>query len=139
MRDLWSSLQRAFLQQALGRATFHDSEREQMERIGVRQAIPGVVYQTDARLKRYVDAGVLTDETLVSAFADAAQRFPDRVALSELDWTCTYRELDALTDRAASAFLRLGLKPLDRMLFQLPNSKELVIAVLGCLKAAIIP
>jgi 2,3-dihydroxybenzoate-AMP ligase len=139
MSVLWSCLRRAFLQQALGRATFHVSERQQMERIGVRQTIPGVVYQTEARLQRYVDAGVLTDETLVSAFTDAVKKFPDRVALSEVNWTCTYRELDALTDRAASAFLRLGLKPLDRMLFQLPNSKELVIALLGCLKAGVIP
>lgn len=110
-----------------------------MDRIGVRSEMPGVVYQTTERLRQYVEAGILTDETLVSAFAEAVNSYPNRTALSEVDWTCSYEELDALTDRAASAFIRLGLKPLDRVLFQLPNSKELVIAFLACVKAGLIP
>ncbi|MEY9204857.1 2,3-dihydroxybenzoate-AMP ligase [Bradyrhizobium elkanii] len=110
-----------------------------MGQIGPSHRIPGVVYQSQERLQRYVDVGVLTDETLVSAFRRAVGRFSTRTALSEINWQCTYAELDALTDRAASAFLRLGLVPLDRVLFQLPNSKELVIAFLGCLKAGLIP
>ncbi|WP_370169436.1 AMP-binding protein [Bradyrhizobium elkanii] len=60
----------------------------------------------------------------VSAFADAVRAHPNRPALSETDWCCTYSELDVVTDKAASAFLRLGLEPQDRVLFQLPNSKE---------------
>lgn len=110
-----------------------------MERVGVRHAIPGVVYQSSGRLQEYVNAGALTAETLVSAFADAVRAHPNRPALSEIDWCCTYAELDVVTDKAASAFLRLGLEPLDRVLFQLPNSKELVIAVIACLKAGLIP
>lgn len=110
-----------------------------MERVGVREPLAGVVYQSHDRLRRYVDAGVLTNDTLVSAFGDACRRYPSRVALSEVGWTCTYTELDILTDRAASAFLGLGLKPLDRVIFQLPNSKELVIAFLACLKAGLVP
>jgi non-ribosomal peptide synthetase component E (peptide arylation enzyme) len=110
-----------------------------MDRIGVRNAMPGVVYQTPERLRAYVDSGILTDETLVSAFENAVKTHPDRIALSEVGWLCSYAELDALTDKAASALLGLGLNPLDRVLFQLPNSKELVIAFLACLKAGLIP
>lgn len=110
-----------------------------MHRVGVREAIAGVVYQSRERLQAYVDAGVLTRETLVSAFAGAVRSYPQRTALSEVDWSCSYAELDVLTDKAASAFLRLGLEPLDRVLFQLPNTKELIVAVLGCLKAGLIP
>jgi 2,3-dihydroxybenzoate-AMP ligase len=110
-----------------------------MDRVGVQEPLAGVVYQSPARLKAYVDAGVLTQDTLVSAFADAVRSHPERTALSEVDWSCTYTELDVVTDKAASAFLRLGLKPLDRVLFQLPNTKELVVAFLGCLKAGLIP
>ena len=110
-----------------------------MERMTVRNSIPGVVYQSAERLQSYVSAGVLTDETLVSAFRDAMRRFPERTALSEVGWSCTYGELDVMTNKAASAFMRLGLAPLDRVIFQLPNSKELVIAFLGCLKAGLIP
>lgn len=101
--------------------------------------MPGVVYQDGQALDRYVAAGLLTEETLASAFRDVAARFPGRTALSEADWSCTYRELDELTDRAGAAFLSLGLQPLDRVIFQMPNSRELVIAVLACLKAGLIP
>ncbi len=107
--------------------------------VGVRHRIPGVVYQSNERLRHYAEAGVLGDDSLVSAFRKAVARFPERTALSETGWSCTYAELDTLTDRAASAFLRLGLQPLDRVLFQLPNSRELLIAFLACLKAGLIP
>lgn len=113
--------------------------RDDMKSIGVRHPLPGVVYQSHQRLKDYVEKGVLTDETLVSSFRDAAKRFPQRVALSEIDWSCSYSELDIMTDKAASAFLRLGLEPGDRVLFQLPNTRELMIAFLACLKAGLIP
>jgi non-ribosomal peptide synthetase component E (peptide arylation enzyme) len=110
-----------------------------MDRIAVRNAMLGVVYMSPERLRAYVEAGVLTDETLVSAFSDAVKNHPDRTAVSEVGWTSSYAELDVITDKAAAAFLKLGLKPLDRVLFQLPNSKELVIAFIACLKAGLIP
>ena len=107
--------------------------------VGPRNKLAGVVYQTPEALQRYVAAGALTDETLVSAFADAAARFPERTALSQVDWTCSYAELDSRTDRAAAGLLRLGLRQYDRVLFQLHNTSELVIAVLACFKAGLIP
>lgn len=110
-----------------------------MGRIGVQEPVAGVVYQSPDRLKAYVAAGALTDETLVSAFSQAARKHPDRTALSEVDWSCTYAELDVITDKVASGLMGLGLRPLDRVLFQLANSKELVIAFLGCLKAGLVP
>ena len=107
--------------------------------LGPRQALAGIVYQSPDMLARYVAAGALTDETLVSGFADAVSRFPDRIALSQVDWTCTYAELDTITDRAAAGLLRLGLRQYDRVLFQLHNSRELIIAVLACFKAGLVP
>ena len=105
----------------------------------VRTRIPGVLYRPVAENERYAALGVLTEETLVSAFRDIARRFPDRTALSEIGVAVSYRELDELTDRLAAALNRVGIKPLDRAIFQLGNSKELVMAYLGCLKAGIIP
>lgn len=106
---------------------------------GVRDPIDGVCYMPPDSLQHYIDAGALTRETLVDAFRAAAARFPDRVALSELDMTLSYAQLDRQSDRAAAAFAALGLKPLDRVIFQIANSKELVLAFLGCLKAGLIP
>ena len=108
-------------------------------RIGPRHRMPGVVYQTDERLAHYAGLGVLTDETLAAAFRDIAARHADRIAVSEPGRLVTYRELDALSDRAAAAFLGLGLRPLDRVIFQVSNSLELITSFFGCLKAGLIP
>jgi len=107
--------------------------------IGVRNPIPGVVYRPAADSERYVRAGVLNDETLVSAFRDIVARHPERIAVSEIGHTVSYRAFDDITDRAAAALLRLGLEPLDRVVFQLGNSKETLFAYVACLKAGLIP
>lgn len=104
-----------------------------------RTPIPGVVYRPDAESAYYTERGVLTPETLVSALDDVIARHGDRVAISEIGLTCTYRELDDITDRAAGALLQLGLQPLDRVVFQLANTKELIFSYVACLKAGLIP
>ncbi len=105
----------------------------------VAKPIPGVVYRPESESAYYVERGVLTQETLVSALNDVIKRHGDRIAISEIGLTCTYRELDDITDRAAGALLRLGLQPLDRVVFQLANTKELVFSYVACLKAGLIP
>lgn len=109
------------------------------QRVGVRHPIPGVVYAPGADLARYVQSGVLTNETLVSALVEISNRYPDRIAVSEPGSICTYRQLDELTDRAAAGLLKLGLAPLDRVIFQVSNSKELIFGIIACLKAGLIP
>ena len=108
-------------------------------RIGPRHRMPGVVYQSDERLAHYAGLGVLTDETLAAAFRDVAARHADRIAVTEPGRLCTYRELDVMSDRAAAGFLALGLRPLDRVIFQVSNSLELIASFFGCLKAGLIP
>ena len=107
--------------------------------IGPHVRIPGVVYQDQDRLEHYVAAGVLTQETLPDAFRETVRLHADRTALSEPGWSCSYAELDELSDRAAAAFLGIGLRPFDRVIFQISNSRELLIAFFGCLKAGLIP
>ena len=51
----------------------------------------------------------------------------------------TYRELDEITDRLAAALLRLGAKPLDRVMFQIANCNEVIYAIVACVKAQLIP
>tara|TARA_R110000782_G_scaffold78276_9_gene155650 strand:- start:82921 stop:84612 length:1692 start_codon:yes stop_codon:yes gene_type:complete len=107
--------------------------------VGVKEPMPGVIYTPASVLEYYAKEGVLGDETLVDALADSCARWPDRVALSEPGVEITYREFDEITDRAAAALSGLGLKPLDRVIFQAINSKELVLAFFGCIKAGLIP
>ena len=107
--------------------------------VGVKNPIPGVVYKSPEELAPYVDAGVLGDRTLAGALRDAFSQFSDRIALSDADGAMTYGELDQTSDQLALALHRLGLEPLDRVVFQLPNSREVVIALLACWKANFLP
>lgn len=109
------------------------------QRIGVREPMPGVVYPPVDRLEQYVKAGVLGFQTLIGAFIASFERNADRLAIAGEDGDLSYRELDERTDRLAAALLRHGLRPLDRALFQMANSAELLIATIGCLKAGVIP
>lgn len=106
---------------------------------GVRNPIPGVVYLPAEEIARYVDAGVYIDETLIGAYRASFTAHADRVALSEPGIEIRYRELDEITDRGAAALWRLGLRPLDRAIFQMRNGKELFYAFFSCLKIGVIP
>lgn len=101
--------------------------------------IPGVVYPSADEVQSYERLGIFTDETMADAFRTVAGQFPDRPALRTLDQSLSFRELDARTDQIGAGLLRAGLKPNDRVIFQLVNGPELVIAFLACLKAGLIP
>ncbi|WP_176594241.1 AMP-binding protein [Sphingobium sp. EM0848] len=90
-------------------------------------------------LTRYHTLGALTDETLIGAYRRTFAQYPDRVALSRPGSTVSFAELDDITNRGAAALWRLGLRPTDRVIFQMRNCKELVYAFLSCLKIGVIP
>lgn len=106
---------------------------------GVETPMPGVVYPDHLRLARYLASGELPREGLVDGFIASMRENADRNALWCDDRYVTYRELDEQTDRAAAGFVAMGMRPLDRALFQMRNSVEFYVAFLGCLKAGIIP
>lgn len=101
--------------------------------------IPGVVYPSAERNRRYVEAGVLTHETLAQGFCASAADNAERPAVVWLGGSLTFAELDAASDRFGAGLLKLGLRPLDRVVFQMTNSPEQIIAYLGCWKAGLIP
>lgn len=101
--------------------------------------LDGVRYPEEDRLRQYVRDGYLTTETLVGALRQSFREHADRLALVGPEGEFTYRDLDERTDRLGAALLALGLRPLDRAVFQCGNSNELLFAFIGCLKAGIIP
>ena len=106
--------------------------------VGVRQPMAGVVYAPEEDLRRYVAAGLFSEETMGEAFSRTAARVPQRIALAESNVTLTFAEVDELTDRIAAGLLAIGLRPLDRATFQVANGRELVLSFVACLKAGII-
>lgn len=61
-----------------------------------------------------------------------AQRYPDDKAVVFLDSVITYRKLDDLVDRLATALHRLGLVKGDVVALMLPNSHQFVVAFFAC-------
>lgn len=101
--------------------------------------LDGVRYPDENRLRQYVADGYLGTETLVGAFRQSFRDHKDRLALVGPEGEFTYQAFDEQTDRLGAALLQLGLKPLDRAIFQCGNCNELLLAFIGCLKAGIIP
>ena len=70
-----------------------------------------------------------------SVLENAAKRFGDRPALDFMNRLTTYAELDALANRAAAGFQKLGVGPGVHVGLFLPNTPHYVIAFFGVLKA----
>lgn len=105
----------------------------------VRQPMPGVVYAPEADLRRYVDGGALTHETMDQAFSASFEQHAQRMALMGSEGSLSYAQLHEMTDRLAGAFIEMGFAPLDRVIFQIGNCNELVVGFIACLKAGLIP
>ncbi len=72
---------------------------------------------------------------LQSVLETSAARFAGHAALQFMDRRITYAELDALADRAAAGFQKLGVGPGVHVGLFLPNTPHYVIALFGVLKA----
>ncbi len=65
--------------------------------------------------------------------------YPHKEALVAGEVRLTYQQLREWTDRAAIAFLEIGIKKLDRALLQIPNWAEFVYSYYGLHKIGAIP
>src|SRR5271154_4353570 len=70
-----------------------------------------------------------------SVLHKAAERFGPRPALEFMGKRTSYAELDALANRAAAGFQKLGVKPGVHVGLFLPNTPHYIIAFFGVLKA----
>src|SRR5208337_1643597 len=66
---------------------------------------------------------------------DSARRFDALPALQFMDKRITYAELEALSNRAAAGFQKLGVGPGVHVGLFLPNTPHYIIAFFGVLKA----
>jgi len=70
-----------------------------------------------------------------SVLEEAAERFGPRPALDFMNKRLTYAEIDALANRAAAGFQKLGVGPGVHVGLFLPNTPHYVIAFFGVLRA----
>ncbi|MGY0057711.1 amino acid adenylation domain-containing protein [Streptomyces sp. LZ34] len=72
---------------------------------------------------------------LEALVAGQAARTPDAIAVVDEDRRVTYGELDLAANRTANALLAGGLRPDDRVCLLVPKSIEMLVYLLGVLKA----
>jgi 2,3-dihydroxybenzoate-AMP ligase len=90
-------------------------------------------------VKRYREAGYWEEKTLTEKLEEIAAEVPDREALVCGDSRVTYGKMVAKINRLALHFAEAGLKPGDRVVFQLPNIEEFVYTFFALVKIGVIP
>ncbi|NUT93343.1 MAG: amino acid adenylation domain-containing protein [Saccharothrix sp.] len=88
-----------------------------------------------AALGRPAEALHTTPTRIDTAFRAIAARTPDRVAVTDGQVSLTYRELDERSDALASGLRSRGVADGDRVGVCLERTAELVVTLLGVLKA----
>ncbi|WP_229898781.1 non-ribosomal peptide synthetase [Streptomyces hiroshimensis] len=73
--------------------------------------------------------------TLPGRYEEQARRTPDAPAVADTRRTLSYRELDEAANRLARLLLNRGVRPGDLVALALPRCTDLVVAMLGTLKA----
>ena len=101
--------------------------------------LDGVVGWPPELAHRYRARGYWAGTTIGQAWDRAAGANADRVALVDGARRVTYRALSALVDRLAVHLALRGVRGGARAILQLPNTLELVVAYLACLKVGAIP
>jgi 2,3-dihydroxybenzoate-AMP ligase len=88
---------------------------------------------------RYRKKGYWDDRPLRTVFKEWCDRFADRIALCDAERQITFRDLDVRSTNLALNLLELGIKPLDRLVVQLPNVIEFVYLHFALQKIGAIP
>ena len=87
----------------------------------------------------YRAKGYWTDRSLVDTFDEVFVRYAERTALVFGDQRLTFAEVGKRVERLALHLLKLGMKPLDRVVVQLPNVPEFVYLYFALQKVGAIP
>ncbi len=101
--------------------------------------LPGFVGWPEEAARRYREAGLWEGLTVAEMVARTAARDPRKVAVVYGERRITYGELVAESRRLALGLLRLGLRPMERVVMQLPNRPEFVTTYLALNWIGVIP
>ena len=93
----------------------------------------------DELADRYRALGYWRHETLSGFLRDRARRYAERTALVDAAGRLSYAEFDGAVDATAARLAALGIAPGDRAIVQLPNRRELYLALLGLSRLGAIP
>jgi 2,3-dihydroxybenzoate-AMP ligase len=89
--------------------------------------------------ERYRASGLWGTRSIAREFSAVAEQHPDGLAVVTEQGSLSYAGLDERSDRIGAGLLGLGLEPGDRVIFQVTNRLEAVVAWYACLKAGLVP
>ena len=101
--------------------------------------LEGFVPFPDEFKEKYRDLGYWVDKPLREEFAERFRIYSNKIAIIDGETELSYSQLDYLSTNLALNLLDLGLKPLDRVVPQLPNIKEFSILYIALQKIGCIP
>lgn len=88
--------------------------------------------------RRYREEGVWTDDLLGDVAVPHARQRPDALAVADPRGRLTYAELEQQVSRLAGALQARTVRG-DRVIVQLPNCTEFVVALLAMFRAGVVP
>ena len=93
----------------------------------------------DADARRYRQAGYWRGQTFGGLLRTWASQWPDRTALVDGERRWTYTQLDAAAGQLAAGLGLVGLQQGERVVVQLPNVAEFVLAWFGLQRIGAVP
>lgn len=103
------------------------------------ELLEGVVPYKEEDVQTYIKNGWWRGLTLGDFLDRAADMHPEKEAFVDRIGRMTYGQAREKADLAALGLIKLGIKPTDRVLIQLPNWNEFVVAYFACQKVGAIP
>ena len=101
--------------------------------------LKGAIPYDPDRIREYTEQGWWLDLTFGDLLDRAAERYPEKTAVIDERTRLTYGELKDRVDRFALALLQLGFKKHDRIMIQLPNRHEFMVAFYGMHRIGVVP
>ena len=103
------------------------------------ELLQGVTPYREEDVAQYLNNKWWRGLTLGDLLDRAADMHPDREAFVDRTTRLTYGQARKKVDRLALGLIELGIEPLTRVMIQLPNWNEFVIAYFACQKIGAIP
>ncbi len=101
--------------------------------------LAGCVPWPDAFARRYRERGYWAGISLFEMLRRSAARAPGKTALVDGERRCSYAELVCRSEELAAGLHQLGLRPLERVIFQFGNGLEFMLAFFALLRIGVIP
>jgi 2,3-dihydroxybenzoate-AMP ligase len=101
--------------------------------------LDGCVPWPDELAARYRAAGLWEGVTIFEMVERSAARAPEAIAVVHGERRISYAALVATAERLGAGFWALGVRPLDRVVVQLPNGLDFVFVYLALVRIGAIP